>query len=207
MEKRDLKKEFAAFYGPSAKEVTRVEVPEWRFLMVDGRGDPNTSREYAEAVEALFALSYTLKFAVKKGPLAVDYGVMPLEALWWSDDMSSFVTGERDAWKWTAMIMQPDVIDAGAVEAATEAAARKKVLPALAKVRFEAFEEGPAAQIMHVGPFTAEGPTIERVHEFIEESGCERAGKHHEIYLTDIRKADPSKWRTVIRQPMGRCAT
>lgn len=204
MEKRDLKKQLAALYNPSAREVSRVDVPAMSFLMVDGQGDPNTAQSYGDAVEALYAVSYTLKFAVKKGPLAIDYGVMPLEALWWSDDMSSFATGDRAAWKWTAMIMQPDFVDADMVAQAIEAAAKKKALPALPLLRFEVFEEGSAAQIMHVGPFTEEGPTIERVHAFIEESGHVRTGKHHEIYLTDIRKADPAKWRTVIRQPMGR---
>lgn len=202
MEKLDLKRELQHLYRPSPKQVSAVDVPAMNFLMIDGQGDPNTSQEYADALEALFSLSYAIKFAVKKGPLAIDYGVMPLEGLWWADDMSDFATGERSGWKWTMMIMQPQFITRELVETTREAVRAKKDLVALEDVRFEEFVEGTAAQIMHIGPFSEEGPTIERVHDFIEESGRTRAGKHHEIYLTDIRKADPAKWKTVIRQPM-----
>lgn len=202
MGKIDLKREMKELYRPSAKVVSVVDVPPMSFLMIDGQGDPNTSAEYSTAVEALFALSYALKFAVKKGPEAVDYGVMPLEGLWWSDDMSSFETGDRSAWLWTMMIMQPQWVTAELGEEVSAQVAAKKDLPALPLVRFEPFDEGLAAQIMHVGPFSAEGPTIERVHDHIEGSGHTRHGKHHEIYLSDIRRADPAKWKTVIRQPM-----
>lgn len=202
MKKLDLRKELAHLYAPSAKAVTRVDVPPMSFLMVDGQGDPN-GPAFAEAVEALFALSYTIKFAVKKSPLATDYGVMPLEGLWWADDPSAFrVGGDHSAWRWTAMIMQPDLVTAELVEATRAEVARKKRPAALERLRFERFEEGIAAQTMHVGPFSEEGPTIERVHRFIEESGARPVGRHHEIYLSDIRRADPAKWKTVIRQPM-----
>ncbi len=200
---RDLKKELRHLYNPSARVVQRVDVPTLRFLKIDGQGDPNTSPEYAEAVEALFALSYALKFRAKKSPLEIGYGVMPLEGLWWADDMSSFTSGDRSAWQWTMMIMQPDFLDGDLIEETRIAVVAKKKLPGLERVRLESFTEGLSAQTMHVGPFSAEGPTIERVHRFIEESGRELSGKHHEIYLSDIRKADPAKWKTVIRQPMA----
>ncbi len=202
MEKIDLKRELKHLYLPSAKHITAVDVPAMDFLMLDGQGDPNTSQAYADAVEALFSLSYAIKFAVKKGPLAIDYGVMPLEGLWWADDMSDFATGDRSGWKWTMMIMQPHFITGELVEETREAVRTKKDPAALSAVRFETFTEGAAAQTMHVGPFSEEGPVIERVHDFIAESGRERSGKHHEIYLTDIRRADPAKWKTVIRQPL-----
>jgi hypothetical protein len=202
MDKLDLKKELKHLYLPSAKQIVAVDVPAMSFLMLDGEGDPNTSQAYGDAVEALFSLSYAIKFAVKKGPLAIDYGVMPLEGLWWADDMSDFVTGDRARWKWTMMILQPQFVTRELVEETREAVLKKKNPVALPAVRFETFAEGSAAQTMHVGPFTEEGPVIERVHDFIEQAGRERAGKHHEIYLTDIRKADPAKWKTVIRQPM-----
>jgi hypothetical protein len=202
MEKRDLKKELGDLYRPPTKEVVEVDVPELTFLMVDGRGDPGSSREYADAVEALFALSYALKFAVKKGPLAIDYGVMPLEGLWWAEDMSSFVTGDRSSWEWTMMMLQPDVVTAGLVEEVAADVAAKKDPAALPLVRLESYAEGLAAQTMHRGPFSEEGPTIERVHEFIDASGRERFGKHHEVYLSDIRRAEPANWKTIIRQPM-----
>jgi hypothetical protein len=202
MEKIDLKKVLGDLYRPSAKEVGLVDVPTMNFLMVDGEGDPNTATAYAEAIEALFAMSYTLKFAVKKGDLAIDYGVMPLEGLWWADDMSSFATGDKSGWKWTAMIMQPDFITQEMVDEAAVNVSKKKDPVALPLIRFESFSEGEAAQVMHIGPFSEEGPTIQRVHDFIDSSGCQRFGKHHEIYLSDIRRAAPEKWKTIVRQPM-----
>lgn len=202
MEKIDLKKTFKHLYQPSPKKIVRLDVPAMNFFMVDGMGDPNTSQSFADAVEALFSLSYTLKFMIKKGPLAIDYGVLPLEALFWADDMSVFKDGDKSRWKWTTMIRQPDFVTREMVKSATEDVMRKKNLPGVSSSRFESFTEGVCAQTMHIGPFSEEGPTIEKVHQFIESCGCRRIGKHHEIYLSDIRKANPAKWRTVIRQPM-----
>jgi len=200
MQKIDLKKELKQLYQPSAKEVVRVEVPTFQFLMIDGMGDPNTSR-YAEAVEALFSVSYTVKFMVKKGAQEIDYAVMPLEGLWWADDMSDFITNDRSNWKWTVMIMQPTFVESKVIQAAIQEVKRKKALASVDALRLESFTEGSCAQILHVGPFIEEGPTIQRVHDFIDRQS-ELTGKHHEIYLSDIRKADPSKWKTIIRQPM-----
>jgi hypothetical protein len=202
MEKIDFKKELKHLYQPSAKEVVRVEVPEMNYLMIDGVGDPNTSTVYQAAVEALFALSYAIKFTAKKGSLALDFGVMPLEGLWWTDNMSNFSVDDKSDWKWTMMIMQPNFVTRDMVGRAIEEVRRKKALPVLGEVRFASFTEGMCAQIMHIGPFSSEGPTIERLHKFIADAGRKLAGKHHEIYLSDIRKADPEKWKTVIRQPM-----
>jgi len=171
--------------------------------MVDGEGDPNTSQSFSDAIEALYPVSYTLKFMVKKGGMDIDYGVLPLEALWWSDDMSAFSTGNKDAWKWTLMIMQPEFITQKMIKEAMEEVKRKKNPVSLSLVRFETFKEGKAAQIMHIGPFSEEGPTIEKVHLFIEDSGSQKIGKHHEIYLSDIRRAVPENWKTVVRQPMS----
>ena len=199
--KVDLKRDLKHLYLPSAKEVVQVEVPAFRFLMIDGVGDPNTSPEYAAAVEALFSVSYTAKFMVKKGPQKTDYAVMPLEGLWWSDDMSAFITNDRSKWKWTMMIMQPDFVEKSVIQAAIAEVKRKKSLPSVDGLRLEKFAEGRCAQILHIGPFSEEGPTIQRVHAFIEERSA-LAGKHHEVYLSDIRRADPRKWKTIIRQPM-----
>jgi hypothetical protein len=198
----DWKKELKHLYAPSTKEVAQVDVPSLNYLMIDGKGDPNTAQEYADANEALFAVAYTLKFMVKKGPLAIDYGVMPLEGLWWADDMSKFTTEDKSNWLWTAMIAQPEFVTKAMVDAANAEVLRKKNPASLSKLRFEQFSEGQCAQIMHIGPFSEEGPNIEKVHQFIEAGGNARRGKHHEIYLSDIRKADPAKWKTVIRQPM-----
>ncbi len=202
MQKIDYKKEFKQFYKPSAKKVELVEVPEWNFLMIDGEGDPNTSESFQQAIEALYPLSYTLKFMIKKGETAIDYSVMPLEGLWWADDMSSFTSGKKDNWKWTLMIMQPEFITREMVELAIQQVKIKKNPPALPLVRFESFKEGKAAQIMHIGPFSEEGPTIEKLHSFIEQNGNQRNAKHHEIYLSDIRRANPANWKTIIRQPV-----
>jgi hypothetical protein len=203
MEKMDYKKQLKHLYGPSARKVQIVEVPEMNFLMVDGEGDPNSAQSFSDAIEALYAVSYTLKFTVKKGEMGVDYGVLPLEALWWSDDMSAFSTGNKDVWKWTLMIMQPEFITLEMVKEVTEEVRRKKKIDSLPLLRFEPFKDGKAAQMMHIGPFSEEGPTIEKVHLFIEQNGSLRVGKHHEIYLSDIRRAAPEKWKTIVRQPMS----
>jgi len=202
MSKIDLKKELKQLYFPSAKEVTVVDVPPMNFLMIDGRGDPNTSPEFKDAIEALYAVSYTLKFTIKKQTPQQDYIVMPLEGLWWSDDLSQLDLEEKGSWRWTAMIVQPPFITKELVAQAREEVAGKKDLPALSKLRFERFHEGLSAQIMHIGPYSAEGPTIERLHSFIEEHGYEMRGKHHEIYLSDPRRVAPEKLKTVIRQPI-----
>ena len=202
MKKIDYKKELNQIYNASAKKVEVVDVLQMNFLMIDGEGNPNTSSAFQAAVEALFSLSYTLKFMIKKGKEAIDYGVMPLEGLWWADDMSQFNINNKDNWKWTIMIMQPEIVKARLVHEAIEQVRKKKDFTALPKIRFEAFSEGKAAQIMHIGPFSEEGPTIQKVHDFIAEMKFKLSGKHHEIYLSDIRKAAPEKWKTIIRQPM-----
>ena len=200
MEKIDTKQAFKHLYQPSVKAVVKVVVPPLNFLMADGAGDPNTSPDYQAVVEALFSTAYAIKFMVKKGPAALDYGVMPLEGLWWADDMTTFSVEAKSDWKWTMMIMQPVPVTQEMVDAALELG-KKKGLAAISRLRFETFAEGLSAQILHVGPFSAEGPTVARLHDFIDAHG-RRRGKHHEIYLSDIRKADPAKWKTVIRQPL-----
>ena len=202
MQKIDHKKIFKHLYKPSAKKVEIVNVPKMNFLMIDGKGDPNTSQEFQDAVEALFGLSYTVKFIVKKSDMAIDYAVMPLEGLWWIDDMSKFSVEDKSDWKWTLMMMQPEFVTPDLIENGIEELHRKKDPVALPKIRFEFFEEGKSAQVMHIGPFSEEGPTVEKVHQFIAENGFERRGKHHEIYLSDIRRGNPANWKTVIRQPV-----
>jgi hypothetical protein len=200
MTKIDFKKELRHLYNPSAKKVEIVDVPLMNFLLIDGSGDPNAAQEYKDAVEALFAASYALKFMVKgKG---VDYGVLPLEGLWWTDDMTQFSMENKNIWTWTSMIMQPEYVTEDLVSKALEQVEKKKNPPALSKIRFESFHEGLSAQIMHIGPYSAEAPTIEKLHNFIRENGYELRGKHHEIYLSDPRRSAPDKLKTIIRQPM-----
>ena len=207
MEKIDFKKEWKHLYNPSSKEVVEVDVPGMSFLVIDGEGDPETTPAFHEAIEALFSLSYAIKFMVKKGASQIDYAVMPLEGLWWAEDMAVFTSGDKTRWKWTLMVMQPEFVDEAMVAAAIADVRKKKALAALDGVRFERFAEGRCAQIMHIGPFSEEGPTIEKLHRFIADAGSQLTGKHHEIYLSDTRKADPARWKTILRQPMASAET
>jgi len=199
----DMHAEFKRLYNPSAKECQLIEVPEMGFLVVDGSGDPNTSQAFQEAIQALYGVSYTLKVALKKsgGP---DFRVMPLEALWWDDTGGRLDPDRKSAWSWTAMIRQPDFVDDEAMSDAMGQAGAKRPLPALSKMRFQRFAEGLSAQVMHIGPYAEERPTIEKLHAFIAEQGCEPVGKHHEIYLGDPRRAAPDKLKTLVRQPVRR---
>lgn len=202
MDKIDFKKELKEIYKASAKNCTIVEVPSMNFFMVDGIGNPNTSLEFQNAVEALFSVSYTLKFMIKKSQ-AIDYGVMPLEGLWWCDKMEEFSVQNKDAWNWTIMIMQPQYITQELVIETIEKVRREKGLAAIDKLRFDTFSEGKAVQILHIGPFSEEGPTVEKLHSFITANGCQKKGKHHEIYLSDTRRGDPKNWKTIVRQPLA----
>jgi hypothetical protein len=199
----DFKKELKQFYAASSKAPSIVNVPDQNFVMIDGMGDPNTAPSYMEAMQALYTVSYTIKFMVKRGPLAVDFSVMPSEGLWWMDDMSLFSMDNKDKWKWTMMIMQPAAYVTRALyDQAVDQVAGKKKLPALQKLRFENFHEGLCAQILRMGPYSTEGPTIKMLHNFIEENGYKLRGKHHEIYFNDPDRTAPEKLKTILRQPI-----
>jgi hypothetical protein len=205
MAKIDLKKELKEFYTASKSKASMVEVPKFNYLMVDGEGDPNTSIEYQEAMEALFPVSFKVKFISKKEK-SQDYVVMPLEGLWWVNNMENFSIEDKSSWKWTAMIMQPDFITKTLIKQALEEVEEKKNPAALSKMRFESLQEGLSAQILHMGPYSEEGPTVAALHDFIEKEGYEFDGssgqKHHEIYLSDMRRTKPERLRTIIRQPV-----
>jgi hypothetical protein len=204
--KVDLVRDLKELYRPPTTRITVVEIPKFRYLMIDGQGDPNTSSDFRAAVEALYAASYTIKFMVKNADNSHDYKVMPLEGLWWADDMSAFsgaFSGAKDEWKWTMMILQPAIVTEEQIDEGLTDAARKKGLPALEKVKIESLTEGLCAQIMYLGPYSAEGPIIEKLHAFIAEQGYTDRGKHHEIYLGDPRRTSPERLRTVIRQPIS----
>jgi hypothetical protein len=203
MIKIDFKKELKELYSASAKNAVLVDVPELSLLMVDGSGDPNTSLEYREAIGALYSLSYGLKFAVKKGKDQVDFAVMPLEGLWWTEDMSQFSQDRKDMWLWTAMIMQPKYVTSSLYQDVLAQTQKRKPGNALSKVRLATFKEGLCAQIMHVGPYSGEAPTILKLHEFIREKGHSLAGKHHEIYLGNPERSAPEKLKTIVRQPVA----
>ncbi len=200
----DLKKELDAYQAK--KGVFRiVDVPAMQYLMIDGAGDPNTAPAYTDAVTALYPIAYTLKFAGRK-ELGIDTVVMPLEGLWHADDMESF-TSRRDksAWLWTLMIMVPEHVTSSMFEAAVAAVSKKKdVSPSVGSVRLETLEEGRCVQTLHVGSFDDEAPVLEELHRrFIPEHGLTMRGRHHEIYLSDMRRVEPAKLRTILRQPVS----
>lgn len=201
MSKIDYKEQEKHLYNPSKVEFEIVEVPPMNFLMIAGEGDPNTSQEFQEATQTLYPVSYNLKFKSKR-EMGVDYGVLPLEGLWWADDMDDFIAMNKESWSWTLMMRQPDHISKGVVQVAMEEVQAKKDPPALAKLRFEPFQEGLSVQIMHIGPYESEGPSIARMHAFIEAEGYQLTGKHHEIYLSDPNRTAPEKIRTILRQPI-----
>lgn len=210
-QKLDLKKELKYLYQPPPSKVVEVDVPPMNFIMIDGKGDPNTAEAYQQALEALYGLAYTIKFSSKK-KLGMDYTVMALEGLWWAEEMGEAYgdfdfTADKSSWLWTMMIMQPDLVTREIVDAAVIDLRKKKNPPALEMVRFECFHEGLATQTMHIGPYSAEKPTMDRLHHYIADCGCEPAGKHHEIYLGDPRRTQPEKLKTVIRQPMRKRIT
>ncbi|MBI1276614.1 MAG: hypothetical protein GC179_00660 [Anaerolineaceae bacterium] len=202
MIKLDLKKTYKDLYNPPSKTVSEVVVPPMNYIMVDGIGDPNNQAEFQPRVEVLYALSYTLKFASKE-QLGIDYGVMPTEGLWWVEGLKPVdpTVSDRSDWKWTLMIMQPEQITREFYDSAVEVVRRKKNPELLPNCRFEMLDEGRAAQIMHIGPYSAEMPNIERVHAYIAKRGGVPTGKHHEIYVGDPRKSAPEKLKTVLRQP------
>ena len=200
----DFKNEYKSLYSAPSKDFVLVDVPPLTYLMYDGAGDPNTAPEYKQAVEALYSLSYTLKFMSKRA-FDRDYVVGPLEGLWWADDMGTFTSREKSKWSWTMMILQPDWITEDHVRAALSEVMMKKGLPGVEQARLEVLDEGLSAQILHIGSYDDEGPTLKRLHEeWLPANGLRETGKHHEIYLGDPRKTAPEKLRTLLRQPVAK---
>jgi hypothetical protein len=203
MNKIDFKKTEKALYSPSAKEPSIIDVPTLPFLMIDGRGDPNTAESYQQALRALYSLSYALKFMLKKAGVA-DYVVTPLEGLWWVKERTDFSFTDRRNWQWTSMMRQPKEVTAAQVQEAIAQTSKKKDIHALELVRFERYTEGTAAQIMHLGTFSEEPATIAKLYAYIHGHGYRIAGKHHEIYLTNFNRVAPEKLKTVIRYPISK---
>jgi len=198
----DLRKDLKHLYSPTAKEVETINVPKMNFLMIDGTGDPNQAG-FQEAVGTLYNVAYTLKFKVRK-ELAIDYPVMPLEGLWWSDEESGFDMERRGSWQWTLMMSQPGIVTNSFFNSGIDEIAKKKGLEALPGVRLDEFHEGHSAQILHLGPYSAEKATVLKLREYLHSRGYTPRGKHHEIYLGDPRRANPAKLRTILRQPFVR---
>jgi hypothetical protein len=201
-DKIDFKKEIEAYRARQGRFQV-VDVPDLQYLMIDGHGDPNTDPAFAHATEALYPLAYTLKFASKR-ELGRDYVVMPLEGLWWADDMDSFTAArDKSRWDWTLMIMVPDWIEPGLFAAAVEQVAAKNRPARLLEVRLDGLSEGRCVQTLHIGSYDDETEVLARMHhEFVPDNGFRMVGRHHEIYLGDARKVAPEKLRTILRQPV-----
>lgn len=199
--KLDFRRELGDLYD-ARDEPALIEVPPIRFLMVDGHGDPNGSRPFRQAVEALNAVAYALKFRVRALPEGVDFDVMPLEGLWWIPNARVWDFDDKSDWDWTLMLAQPDIVTSELVAETMEAVRTRRKMAALERVRFERFEEGTCAQLVHRGPFSAERPSLERLYDFVRRQGSMPVGKHHEIYLTDPQRTAPERMRTIIRQPI-----
>ncbi len=202
MAKFDWKKDLKVLYHASAGKPVLVDVPEMGYLMVDGQGNPNTEPAFRDAVEALYGLSYTVKFTVKQENADLDFKVFPLEALWWMASGGPFDMNTKDQWRWTMLMALPSHIGQSHVTEAHEKLEARRHSPALDLVRFEKWHEGPAVQVLHVGPYDAEGPTIELLHQFARDAGKTIHGKHHEIYLSDPRRCAPEKLKTILRHPV-----
>lgn len=203
METIDLKKRIRDYFESSPDHFTLVTLPPFDYVMVDGEGDPNTSRDYAAAIELLYGVSYTLKFKGKK-ELGVDYVVPPLEGLWWAHDARAFVTGDKSSWRWTMMIMVPAELPRSLVLSALEEYQNKKPGAPVSRVRIDSLTEGLVVQVLHIGPYDAEGPLLARMHnEFMPDHALTFNGRHHEIYLGDHRRTAPQRLRTILRQPVA----
>jgi DNA-binding PadR family transcriptional regulator len=201
MEKYDVKKQHRELYAPGRKDFTLVDVPEQQFLAIDGHGDPNTSPSYRHALETLYPIAYALKFDSKSA--GRDFVVAPLEGLWWAEDNTAFTAGDKDAWNWTMMISQPEWVTAQMLERAVSKASSTKDLPALPALHLLSLTEGRAVQILHIGSYDDEGPTLERLHhEYLPANGLDFNGRHHEIYLSDARRTPAAKLKTILRQPV-----
>jgi hypothetical protein len=198
----DVKRELRGLYSAAEGRFELVDVPAMGFLMADGHGDPNTAPEYPDVVTALYTTAYAVR-ALVKAELGRTHTVGPLEGLWSAEDLQAFRARDKAAWDWTLMIVQPDWVTPELVAAALDRVGRTKDLRAVAEVRFQPFHEGRSVQTLHVGPYDQEGPTIARMHgEFIPARGLALRGRHHEIYLSDPRRTDPSRLRTILRQPV-----
>lgn len=207
--KIDFKRQDAKLYSGKVERFDLVKVPPMNYLMIDGDGGP-VGDSYPPAIAALYALSYGLKF-FSKIEMDKDYVVGPLEGLWWADDMETFITREKDQWKWTMMIRQPDWLLGEHLEqvlvTSIEKNSAKSDAPTdeatLRSVRLETFDEGDCVQVLHVGAYDDEGPVLAQMHnEYVPQKKMKMIGKHHEIYLNDPRKVTPDKLKTILRQPV-----
>jgi hypothetical protein len=201
--KTSLIDQWKRIYQPSAKEPALLEIPTANYLMIDGSGSPNSNPRYQAAIQTLYPLAYGLKFAVRKQK-DIDYGVMPLEGLYWGTPkgQTHFTEADKELWSWTLMILQPQWVTQELYEAQFKEVKRKKSPLLIDEIRFESFTEGLVTTLLHIGPFDSEERNVLRMHQFAFDQGYELSGKHHEIYLNDFTKTAPERLKTVLRHPV-----
>ena len=204
----DYKKEYREFYMPADKP-SIVTIPGMNYIAVRGKGDPNQEDgEYKQSIRLLYGIAFTIKMS-KKGDHSIegyfDYVVPPLEGFWWQEGVEGIDYAHKEALRWISVIRLPDFVTRADFDWAVGEAGRKKKTD-FSKVEFLSYEEGLCVQCMHIGPYDDEPATVERMHRFMEGQGYEldisEQRLHHEIYLSDVRKAAPEKWKTVIRHPI-----
>lgn len=201
MRKIDYKKQDKSLYQAKKDKVLEVNVPLLKFVRLEGHSGPNNSMLFSEACKALFSVSYKIKFAVKKSEISIDYGVMPLEGLWWVGD-GKFDLNDKQNWKWILMIRQPEFVTQKHLDAAITEIEKKEELENLSELKLEEYFEGLSTQILHLGPYSEEQPTIDILHDYINKNDYTFSGKHHEIYLNDPTRTTPENLKTIIRQPI-----
>ncbi len=203
-QKFDFKKEYKFLYRPSSKTPEIVQVPDFKYLMIDGRGYPGESQEFQDKIAVIYGLAYTIKFMFKLDKAhPFDFVVPPFSGLWWAKDHQAFIDKDRkNEWQWTIMILMPDQVTNGSFTEAKGKLKEKKNQPFLQEAYLQIYTEGKSAQIMHIGPYSDEGPNIKKLHDFFQQQGYTFNGKHHEIYLSDPRRCQPEKMKTIIRQPI-----
>lgn len=198
--KIDIKKQHKHLFAPM-REPHLLEVPKFRYSMIDGAGSPQGAA-FQDAIGALYSTAYTTKFQLKAAGRD-DFVVPPLEALWWAEDESAFEENRRDEWQWTLMLIQPDhVSEEDIADALGELDKKGKTTAAHRNMRTEQMEEGKAVQCLYVGPYDSMGGAISAMQAFAESNGLELAGKHHDVYLSDPRRTAPEKLKTVLRRPV-----
>ena len=202
----DMKRELKQLYAPKNRDWQLLMIPPQRFIAVDGHGDPNTAEAYAEAVTALYGVAYVIKFACKREATERDFVVAPLEGLWYTDDASAFTARAKALWSWTLLIAQPSWVTDAMIDTAIDSPRLQKAgLAGLEQVHVENIDEGLSAQLLHVGSYDDEAPALKRLHdEFLPHHDLAPGDPHHEIYLSDPRKTERAKLKTVLRQPVVR---
>jgi hypothetical protein len=205
MNKIDYKKELKELYTGKKDDFKIINVPSINYLQIHGSGDPNTDPNYRSSIEALYATAYAIKFICKKKEM--DFTVMPLEGLWYAEDYAVFESREKNKWSWTMLIMLPPFVTEHIFREAIDTVKKKKDNPKISEVFFEQYEEGLCIQTLHIGSYDNEGPIISQMYRYLSEHGYQLSGKHHEIYLSDPRKNNIDKLKTIIRQPIKACET